>query len=546
MDVGRENFPRLLPGILEAIREADFCAFDLEFTGLGLDKRDRINVLDTVQERYEKLARVCSEFLPLQVGICTFKFKADNGGFYVAKPFNFHVFPQTGPREFGLDRSFSAQVSSLEFLLSNKFDLKKWAEQGISYVNWDDQERILSRLDLQESPPELTLKDGPMYTFVQDAIAVAAEFMQSSTEKSLLVPCPSGIHKRALQQAFLAKFNGFLGCENKRTGVEITKLTQEERAANLAGSKISLLRESLHELVGFRRVIDAIVEAKVPLVGHNLMHDLCFIYHNFYRFLPEDFDDFKQQVHENFPLIFDTKLIAQHLPDIQPYIKNTVLSEMAEVFQKEPFQHPKIVFGRENELYSDQRNQIYHEAGYDAYVTGLSLLRIHGFGDTTQQLDLTSPKLLGNKVFLMQSMMNFINFDGPDGMPDGADADIPDTTNVFIMRRFPVSWKTADILSALKDLGFISYHWVDDQSCVIVVKDLTKVPVAEEMAKKTVKKSSQYVFERFTPDAVTPDPEVEEGQIVEESQPSKKRKREALHGDAAPGKGKGKKPCLVM
>jgi poly(A)-specific ribonuclease len=98
MQVTKENFGSILPSVLEAIESSDFIAFDLEFTGLGMDKNDRIHVMDTSQERYEKTARICSQFLPLQVGICTFKYN-DKEDFYVAKPWNFYAFPHTGPRE---------------------------------------------------------------------------------------------------------------------------------------------------------------------------------------------------------------------------------------------------------------------------------------------------------------------------------------------------------------------------------------------------------------------------------------------------------------
>jgi hypothetical protein len=50
---------------------------------------------------------------------------------------------------------------------------------------------------------------------------------------------------------------------------------------------------------------------------HNLMLDLCFVYHNFYRSLPKKYTEFKANVHEIFPLIIDTKLVAQNSSKIQ-------------------------------------------------------------------------------------------------------------------------------------------------------------------------------------------------------------------------------------
>jgi hypothetical protein len=161
---------------------------------------------------------------------------------------------------------------------------------------------------------------------------------------------------------------------------------------------------------------------------------------------------------------------------------------MAAIFQQDPFISPKVVFGRENEQYQDVNNQTYHEAGYDAYVTGLSLLRILGLDSSKRGeiIDLKDKALFGNKIHCMQSLMTFINFGGADGNHRDFILDIPDTKNVFLIRNFPATWKTGDILGALKDLGQITYHWIDDQSCIVVVKDQEKVSIAVEMAKVIV------------------------------------------------------------
>lgn len=278
MDVTRENFLQLFPQIQADIKNANFVSFDCEFSGLGSNlKESQPDLLDSPAARYAKVSRTCTEFLPLQIGICTFEYR-EKEDFYIAKPYNFYVFPKTGNRFFQLDRCFSTQISSLEFLLSHHFDWNKWATQGVPFVNHDDYERIMEKLGAEDfdapSPPE---KGESLYDFSQDAIALARDFLQNSTEKTLQIPAPSAYHKRIIHISIAKNFNGFLGTTSKPTLVELVKYTEEEREEASAKSRYTTLKAELEELVGFRRVIDALVEAKVPLAGHNLLHGIFLI-----------------------------------------------------------------------------------------------------------------------------------------------------------------------------------------------------------------------------------------------------------------------------
>ena len=284
MNVTKDNFEQLLPQIIEDIKAADFIAIDCEFTGLVKDKLDRIDIMDTAAERYRKVSSSVRHFLPIQVGICTFHyFEHKTGGYYQAKPYNFYVFPKSGNRYFGLDRVFSTQVGSLEFLLENKFDFMKWATEGISYVNRDDYERVLSRLDDQDIPDPALVEGEAMFEIVEDALAKVNDFLQNSSEKTMEILTPSSHHKKAIEKAVKREFNGYVGCTWKRTSVELEKLTEEARKESLRLSRSNVLRDELKELVGFRKVIDALIEVKKPLVGHNMLHG---IFENNYRFVP--------------------------------------------------------------------------------------------------------------------------------------------------------------------------------------------------------------------------------------------------------------------
>lgn len=44
--------------------------------------------------------------------------------------------------------------------------------------------------------------------------------------------------------------------------------------------------------VGFSKVIQKMAEEGKPVVGHNMMMDLCFLYKQFYKQMPQKYEEF--------------------------------------------------------------------------------------------------------------------------------------------------------------------------------------------------------------------------------------------------------------
>ena len=125
----RSSFSKDLDVLLGAIRTADFIAIDTELTGLGLAS-DKLEFLDTLQERYTKLRSSASQFQLIQYGICTYHWDQNTKG-YIAKPFNAFLFPRSGSNAMGLNKTFVCQASSLEFLRNHKFDFNALINDGM-------------------------------------------------------------------------------------------------------------------------------------------------------------------------------------------------------------------------------------------------------------------------------------------------------------------------------------------------------------------------------------------------------------------------------
>jgi len=70
-------------------------------------------------------------------------------------------------------------------------------------------------------------------------------------------------------------------------------------------------REKLyvHEM-GFTLIIEAMINAKKPIIGHNCMYDLLYLYNQFIGELPTDYHAFITEWNRLFPLTYDTKVLC--------------------------------------------------------------------------------------------------------------------------------------------------------------------------------------------------------------------------------------------
>jgi poly(A)-specific ribonuclease len=62
--------------------------------------------------------------------------------------------------------------------------------------------------------------------------------------------------------------------------------------------------------MGFTLVIEAIIKARKPVVGHNCMYDWLYLYNQFIGRLPETYLQFATEWNKLFPKTYDTKVLA--------------------------------------------------------------------------------------------------------------------------------------------------------------------------------------------------------------------------------------------
>ncbi|KAK2818347.1 hypothetical protein Q7C36_022280 [Tachysurus vachellii] len=493
MEVTRQSFKDTLRVIYSAVDDADFLAIDGEFSGLsdGPAVSMLTNGMDTPEERYSKLRKHSMDFLLFQFGLCTFRYDQSRAQ-YFTKAFNFYIFPKPFSRS-SPDIKFICQSSSIEFLASQGFDFNKVFRDGIPYLNQEEESQLREQYEERRSqnngvgtPSYIspTSCKGPMNIpeehkdFINRVIEKVEALLNNSEKTVSLEPC-SGFQRKLIYQTLNWKFPKGLHIETvendkKERFIQISKVDEDERR-RIEQQKHEREQEELNDAVGFSRIIHAISKSGKLVVGHNMLLDVMHTIHQFYCPLPEELDDFKEVTMCVFPRLLDTKLMASTQP-FKELITNTSLAELEKQLKEKPFKAPKVECSEGFQSYDTASEQL-HEAGYDAYITGLCFISMANYLGSF----LTPPrahisarsKLIEpfyNKLFLMRvADIPYMNISGPDLQPK--------RDNVLYVT-FPKEWKTSDLYQLFSAFGNIQVSWVDDTSAFVSLSQLEQVQIA--------------------------------------------------------------------
>ncbi|XP_069426267.1 poly(A)-specific ribonuclease PARN isoform X1 [Ovis canadensis] len=499
MEIIRSNFKSNLHKVYQAIEEADFFAIDGEFSGIsdGPSVTALTNGFDTPEERYQKLKKHSMDFLLFQFGLCTFKYDYTDSK-YITKSFNFYVFPKPFNRS-SPDVKFVCQSSSIDFLASQGFDFNKVFRNGIPYLNQEEERQLREQYDekrlqsngagaLSYTSPNtskcpVTIPDDQK-KFIDQVVEKIEDLLQSEENKNLdLEPC-TGFQRKLIYQTLSWKYpKGIhvetLETEKKERYIVISKVDEEERKRR-EQQKHAKEQEELNDAVGFSRVIHAIANSGKLVIGHNMLLDVMHTVHQFYCPLPADLNEFKEMTTCVFPRLLDTKLMASTQP-FKDIINNTSLAELEKRLKETPFSPPKVESAEGFPSYDTASEQL-HEAGYDAYITGLCFISMANYlgsflsppkSHVSARSKLIEPFF--NKLFLMRVMdIPYLNLEGPDLQPK---------RDHVLHVTFPKEWKTSDLYQLFSAFGNIQISWIDDTSAFVSLSQPEQVPIAVNTSK---------------------------------------------------------------
>uniref|UniRef100_UPI00398E8972 poly(A)-specific ribonuclease PARN isoform X2 n=1 Tax=Pristiophorus japonicus TaxID=55135 RepID=UPI00398E8972 len=474
MEITRQNFKERLNLIYEAIEEADFLAIDGEFSGIsdGPSVSTLTNGLDTPEERYQKLKKHSMDFLLFQFGLCTFKYdSAENR--HTMKTFNFYVFPKPLSRN-SPDVKFVCQSSSIDFLANQGFDFNKVFRDGIPYLNREEERQLREQLEEKHHQSNGTgtpsfispnSTKGPVVvpeehrSFIEKIVEKVEDLLKDDKGSIELDPC-TGFQRKLIYQTLNWKFPKgahveTLENEKKERYIVVSKLDDDERRRREEQKRAK--------------------EQGKLVVGHNMLLDVMHTIHQFFCPLPDELNEFKEVTTSVFPRLLDTKLMASTHP-FKELIMNTPLAELEKRLKDAPFRPPKVESVEGFPSYNTASEQL-HEAGYDAYITGLCFIsmanHLGSFLSPPKAFVPAKSKLVEpfiNKLFLMRVIdIPYLNLSGPDLQPK---------RDHVLHVRFPKEWKTSDLYQLFSAFGNIQVSWIDDTSAFVALSQREQVQIA--------------------------------------------------------------------
>jgi len=513
MDVTSANFKEVFPLVEKSIDDAIFVAIDGEFTGLSLGHEGAgQSPLDTPTERYEKTRQSTTKFLLVQFGLVTFHYDSEKGR-YSNRGFNFYVWPRPPGRGYP-DPRFTCQTSSIDFLVNQGFDFNKLFKEGIGYVRASDEDRL--RVNLLEkqamrraedaareggadpgaagaTPSSLTPRgSGPIIAipddhadYMEEMFGKIEEYLNNwkSTEESgsLDLPKCNPFQRKLLYSHIKPKFGTdlFIETVTLTSGARAIRVTKvdEEGVRRRAAERDAAEMEELSDAVGFTKVVRKLSTSKKLVVGHNMLLDLCHTVNQFVQPLPETLDDFKELMSKALPNICDTKLMASTSP-FREEIQRSTLEDLIKATSEKPYQMPEVTSGLdEGQGYAlGQTPEKYHDAGYDAFVTGLCFIamsnRLGSITTTSSSSKPLKPKPILPDSPLVQPFVNKVCLRIPDVpyLNLAGDDVVPDRDHVFHVS-FPAAWRTSDLQQLFSSFGPVFVTWIDDTSAYVKLKE---------------------------------------------------------------------------
>ncbi|CAN8002726.1 unnamed protein product, partial [Ixodes hexagonus] len=497
------DFKEELEVLRTVIKDASFLSIDCEFTGLHTQRS--IHVFDSAEERYDKLREFSQEFLVIQVGLCTFQYDKEKSG-YLCRAFNFFTCPRQMLRG-SPDRIFRCQASSLHFLSQHGFDFNKLFAHGIPYLKPAELEQLSAALEERHAlQSEALAQNGAnaevsrpkaavpkeIQPFIDDVLESVERFLNAADDKQTpssppkqgeeeskagegdevlhLAECDP-FRRKLIYQEVKARFAEAVVMETQvSTGgarhVVVRRAGPATQQAALLEEKQRKEMADLEEAHGFGRLLELVAQSGKLVVGHNMVLDIVHLLSQFVDDLPKDYQEFKSMVKATFPSIVDTKLLATE-GDLKDVFSSTMLGALVKQLGGKSSTLPPIEFVPGYGY--DSAEERLHEAGYDAYITGLCMaglcqrLRGKGGEDPAEEINASSAVLKPylNRMYLMQSIdIPSLELDRDEVQP---------VRDHVLHVTFPKEWQTSDLTQLFNTYGYVTVHWLNDTEALVAL-----------------------------------------------------------------------------
>lgn len=103
---------------------------------------------------------------------------------------------------------------------------------------------------------------------------------------------------------------------------------------------------------------------KLVWIGHNILHDLCFLHTTFIGELPKTIGLFNERIHQLFPRMLDTKVMTATMTDADAV--DETLESLFTLFKLQDYPYTRTSIGWGYNVRQQSSQQAAHEAGFDS------------------------------------------------------------------------------------------------------------------------------------------------------------------------------------
>ena len=435
MELVSRDFDRMEYELLKYIEDSDYISFDLEMTGIENDKNN--SLIDTPENRYLKYKLTSEKYSIIQLGISFFIKKQNpnnsNEILYDCFPYNLYLFPNSKDLKDISQDSMNLEIKCMLFNRKGKIDFNKWVNEGIHYLN-EKQYRELYKnitennlnsdkfsmniyhIDQKKYDYEWAKKtiEDIRQNFLEQEKMYANSYIIDCMPKFLLYYIKTQLPQNLyFQENFRIKRNwctlitGFKTKEEKEELYKNDVLCQLKELEHKKGAKKlfdALFNKQCYGNINIdkEKIDNNENKRKKILIGHNMSLDLLFIISKFGDKLPDDYNSFKQIIKKNLECIYDTKYLFEEFKNSKQNQNNIVLKDIKSVLDN-MYPYLKSSYDKfvkiKLKIRDEFKEEKYHSAGYDSYITGSCFLYMKYAMEQNNFLNENK-----NKIYLMNSL----------------------------------------------------------------------------------------------------------------------------------------------
>ncbi|RMD42250.1 hypothetical protein DV735_g2877, partial [Chaetothyriales sp. CBS 134920] len=412
MDISKADFPLELLKILEEVSDSHFVAFDLEFSGVASRRPGGTQKL-SLQEYYDDIKAAAGKYQILQAGFTIVKQDLEKNR-YEARPYNFNLSPLPSLRE----RHFTP----VSFLARNGFSFDRPISSGVQYLSRSEEHlarrNMISDEESRNKIGDMDLKpeDDALIQHIRSELRSWQAQGKKSQDGFVNIPAespgtvgiPAKLNRYQVRLTHQIVRNEYPGLKTVGMGhfVQVTNPTKEQQASQKLAA-VETRENEIAKAIGFRWLIEGIVGGSIlglpaeyvvaglprvklkgqspeeylhklqerlrsrprVLVGHNCLTDFVNLYSCFFGPLPATIEGFASTIHDLFPGVIDTKVLASFSAKSWA---NTSLEDVELDLKRQ--ETPKIHVPAAYDRYAYTSK--YHEAGYDSLLTATVAIKL--------------------------------------------------------------------------------------------------------------------------------------------------------------------------